>query len=92
MSMRGKPTVGGETDTATLYPHGGFIPGGSSVTSSAAVAEEAVTTTRAVSYPFEGPYFTDYTRSLDWDITTKGTDSYDVAAVTVYFTYLTPQQ
>jgi hypothetical protein len=92
MSMRGKPTVAGETDTAKLSPIGGFLPGGGSGTSSATVAGETVTTTPAVSYPFEAAYFTDYTRSLRWTIETRGTDSYDVAAVTVYFTYLTPQK
>ena len=92
VSMRGKPTVAGETDSATLIPMGGYIPGGSSATSSAAVAEESVTTTPPVSYPFEAPYFSDYARGVRWMIETRGTDSFDVAAVTVYFTYLTPQQ
>ena len=90
--MRGKPTVAGETDSARLIPMGGDIPGGSSATSSAAVAEETVTTTPPVSYPFEAPYFTDYARGVGWMIETRGTDSFDVAAVTVYFTYLTPQK
>ncbi len=51
-----------------------------------------MTTTPPVSYPFEAPYFTDYARGVRWMIETKGTDSFDVAAVTVYFTYLTPQK
>ena len=90
--MRGKPTVAGETDSATLIPMGGYISRGQPGVSSAAVAEETVTTTPPVSYPFEAPYFTDYARGVRWRIETKGTDSFDVAAVTVYFTYLTPQK
>ena len=33
----------------------------------------------------------DYVRRVRWTIETRGTDSFDVAAVTVSFTYLTPQ-
>ena len=32
-----------------------------------------------------------YTRSVGWSIATLGTDSYDVADITVHYTYLTPQ-
>ena len=90
VSMRGKPTVAGETDTASVSTYGG-VSFGPFVTS-AAIAGESVTTTAAISHPFEPPYFTDYVRRLGWTVETKGTDSYDVAAVTVYFTYLTPQK
>jgi hypothetical protein len=91
--MRGKPTAAGETDTARLFSRGlsYFYDTSGSYVSSAAVAEETVTTTQPVSYPFEAPYFSGYTRSLSWSIATLGTDSYDVADLTVHYTYLTPQ-
>jgi hypothetical protein len=93
VSMRGKPTVSDETDTAQIAPTGGyFLPGGGNPSAtSAAVTGESVTSTTEVTYPFEPPYFTGYVRSLGWSITTFGKDSYDVAAVTVHFSYLTPQ-
>ena len=94
LSMRGKPTVAGETDTARLYPSpfSWFYTLGTNFVSPAAVAEETVTTAPPVSYPFEAPYFSGYPRGFNWSIATVGTDSYDVAAVTVHYTYLTPQQ
>jgi hypothetical protein len=87
--MRGRPTVTGETDTARLSMYGDTS--GSPVVTSAAVAEESVTSTAPVTYAFEPPYSIDYPRGLRWTIETRGTDSYDVAGVTVSFTYLTPQ-
>jgi hypothetical protein len=83
LSMRGKPTVTGESDTARLFSGGAryFSP---------AVPGETVTTTQPTSYPWESAYGT-YTRSLRWSIETLGTDSYDVADLTVHYTYLTPQ-
>jgi hypothetical protein len=93
LSMRGKPTVAGESDTARLFSGGLSYsydtrgPDGSS----AAVAGETVTTTQPVSYPLDAAYSRDYTRSLSWWIATVGADSYDVADLTVHYTYLTPQ-
>ena len=93
LSMRGKPTVAGESDTARLFSRGlsYFYDTSGPHNSSAAVAGETVTTTQPVSYPFEAPYFNGYTRSLSWWIATLGNDSYDVADLTVHYTYLTPQ-
>ena len=58
---------------------------------SEAATGETLTTSPTISHPFEAPYFTDYVRRVRWTIETRGTDSFDVAAVTVSFTYLTPQ-
>jgi hypothetical protein len=93
VSMRGQPTADGETDTAALTIGGAyFLPGGGTATAtSAAVTGESVTTTPTVSYPFEPPYSSTYTWGVRWEIRTTGVDSYDVAAVTVHVTYLTPQ-
>ncbi len=85
LAMRGKPTVTGEVDTARLSdrraPH----------VLSDAVAEESVTTTQPRSYPWEPPYSKGYMWRVNWSIATVGVDSYDVAAVTVHYTFLTPQ-
>jgi hypothetical protein len=89
VSMRGRPTVVGETDTARLSTSGGVST--SAFVTSAASVDETVTTSPTLSHPFEAPYFTDYVRRVRWTIETRGTDSFDVAAVTVSFTYLTPQ-
>ena len=89
VSMRGRPTVAGETDTARVSTSGGVST--SPFVTSAAAAGETVTTSPTISHPFEAPYFTDYVRRVRWTIETRGTDSFDVAAVTVSFTYLTPQ-
>lgn len=93
LSMRGKPTVAGETDTARLYSRAlsYFFDTGGPYVSSPAVAAETVTNAEPVSYPWEPVYSDAYTRRVDWSIATLGTDSYDVAAVTVHYTYLTPQ-
>jgi FlgD Ig-like domain len=87
VSMRGKPTVAGETDTARLRAIG--YPNSSSVVS-AAVAEETVTTTQA-RYEWDSVYGADYFWNLDWTIETTGNDSFDVADVAVIYHYLTPQ-
>lgn len=89
VAMRGKPTVDGETDTAQLLV-GMYSPQGTPVTS-AAVAGESVTTNT-----FVGPAW-NATRerlaaSATWSISTLGVDSYDVADVTLTYTYLAPQQ
>lgn len=80
VSMRGKPTVDGDTDTAML------AQGGASVTS-AAVAGESITTTPTSSmwHPQS------LTSGVGWLVTTLGTDTYDVASFTVDYTYLTPR-
>jgi hypothetical protein len=88
--MRGRPTVAGETHTARVSTSGGVSI--SPFVTSAASEEETVTTSPTLSHPFEAPYFTDYVRRVRWTIETRGTDSFDVAAVTVSFTYLTPQR
>ena len=93
LSMRGKPTVAGESDTARLFS-GGFsysYPNSGPHVSSPAVPDETVTTTEPVNYPLDVPYFRGYPRSVSWWIATFGTDSYDVADLTVHYTYLTPQ-
>ena len=82
--------MAGETDTAKLYMGSSFPTFGSIVASSAAVAEETVTTTQPTSYPWEPQYSGDYTRGVSWSIATQGVDSFDVASVTVHYTYLTP--
>jgi hypothetical protein len=89
-SMRGKPTVSGETDTARFAPIMGYFPGGAAVTSPA-VAEETVTATPRVRYEWEPMYAGTYTWGFSWTIETYGNDSFDVADVTVDYTYLTPQ-
>ena len=89
VSMRGRPTVAGETDTARVSTSGGVST--SPFVTSAAAAGETVTASPTISHPFEAAYFTDYVRRVRWTIQTQGTDSFDVAAVTVSFTYLTPQ-
>ena len=102
VSMRGRPTVPGETDTATLTlgaPALGFngvleMPRGAS---SPAVADETVTTTdRHIIAPPVLPYYSkaDYrgTDTLSWSVVTRGADSFDVAEVTLTYSYLAPQQ
>jgi hypothetical protein len=93
LAMRGKPTVTGESDTARLFVNGiGYSFDASRPdAASAPVAGETVTTTPPATYPWEDSVFGIYTRSLGWSIATVGTDSYDVADITVHYTYLTPQ-
>jgi flagellar hook assembly protein FlgD len=88
VAMRGKPTVDGETDTAELVV--GTYGTGETVTS-AAVPGESVTTGTVSAWPWD-PTQESYRPRVDWTITTRGVDSYDVADVTVTFKYLTPQQ
>ena len=87
VSMRGKPTVAGETDTARLSAHG--YPSSSSVVS-AAVPDETVTTAQA-GYEWDSVYGADYFWHVDWTIQTTGNDSYDVADMTITYHYLTPR-
>ncbi len=104
VSMRGRPTVAGETDTATLAPGATFGFNGVLETpngvSSAAVAEETVTALPTVTTPpapragqtyFEKPRYWQAPR-VGWAVVTRGTDSFDVADVTVTYTYLAPQE
>jgi flagellar hook assembly protein FlgD len=90
MFMRGKPTVDGETDTAevqaTMF---GASPGAAAT--SEPVAGESVTTTGPARARGWHPSWTNPNDGLYWSLTTHGTDSYDVAALTVHYTYLTPQ-
>ena len=85
VAMRGRPTVPGETDTAQV-----FSPWTTRTATSAASASETVTTTPPQDHPYEAPYFAGYVYGVGWTITTHGADSYDVAAVTAHYTYLTP--
>ncbi len=88
--MRGKPTVDGETDTAEVRATMFGTSTGAAATSES-VAGESVTTTgpsRAIAWH---PAWTSSNHGLYWSLTTHGTDSYDVAALTVHYTYLTPQ-
>lgn len=102
VSMRGRPTEPTETDTATLTL-GGPVFGFNGVVetprgaSSPAVAAETVTSTETVTTaPPALPYYSRPTQTqpptLDWTIVTRGTDSFDVAGVTVHYTYLTPHR
>ena len=97
VSMRGRPTVAGETDTAELHldrmevgvysstphTHGSVSP---------ATTEESVTSTPTATVTPKPTYaawsITPYVR---WVIATHGVDSYDVADVSVRYSYLTPQ-
>ena len=94
--MRGRPTVAGETDTAVLYGGGlGFDQSGapsSRGTASPAVAHETVTSTERATAA-QPSYYSRPTNapSLYWTIATRGVDSFDVADVTVQYSYLTPQ-
>ena len=93
LTMRGKPTVAGEVDTARLFSTGVsyFYDTSGPYVASAAVPEETPTTTQPKNYPWEPQYFGGYTWGVDWSIATLGVDSYDVASVLVHYTYLTPQ-
>jgi flagellar hook assembly protein FlgD len=96
VSMRGRPTVSGETDTAELHldrmevgvfggphTHGSVSP---------ATTEESVTSTPAASATPQSTYaMWDSTPYVRWVIATHGVDSYDVADVTVRYSYLTPR-
>jgi flagellar hook assembly protein FlgD len=86
VSMRGQPTVDGETDWATLENAGGTR------TRTAEVAGETMTTTPTKVHPFRAvDYGTFPSASLYWAVMTQDGNSYDVAAFTVDYTYLTPQ-
>jgi flagellar hook assembly protein FlgD len=96
VSMRGRPTVSGETDTAELHldrmevgvfggphTHGSVSP---------ATTEESVTSTPVASAtPLPTYAMWDSTPYVRWVIATHGVDSYDVADVTVRYSYLTQQ-
>jgi flagellar hook assembly protein FlgD len=96
VSMRGRPTVSGETDTAELHldrmevgvfggphTHGSVSP---------TTVDESVTSTPVASATQQPTYaMWDSTPYVRWVIATHGVDSYDVADVTVRYSYLTPQ-
>jgi flagellar hook assembly protein FlgD len=90
VAMRGKPTVEGETDTAELRV-GLFGTASATPVTSGAVPGESVTTST-----FAGPGWVPTRERVwpgaTWSVTTFGVDSYDVAAVTVTYKYLTPQR
>ena len=96
VSMRGKPTVAGETDTADLFNGGfGFSYGSTELprgTRSPATTEESVTTVGPVTLQ-QPPYYSRWSNApfASWSIATYGTDSFDVADVTVTYSYLTPE-
>jgi flagellar hook assembly protein FlgD len=104
LSMRGRPTVPGESDTVTVTLKGvkfGFngvldTTGGAT---SPAVAEETVTTTDRSILPrpaWPREYYVEpkvgRVDTVYWAIVARGTDSFDVADVTLTYTYLAPQQ
>ena len=95
VSMRGKPTVAGETDTADLFLGGiGFSPNPSQLprgTTSPATTEESVTTVGPVD-SYRPPVYSRWSSApqVYWSIATYGRDSFDVADVTVTYSYLTP--
>lgn len=81
VTMRGKPTVAGESDTAQLGVTG------ASVTSGATTAE-ALTTATAT--PVD-PQALVLAPRTGWSVITTGDDSYDVADFTVEYSYLAPR-
>ena len=87
VSMRGKPTVDGETDTAKLSIYGTAYADPAAV-SSAAVTGESVTSTAFKAQP---PGHPSTIPGIYWSVATSGEDSYDVASFTLDYTYLTPQ-
>lgn len=90
MTMRGRPTLDGEADTAQLSM--GFLyDSSSSVTVTTPSAPgEAMTSTPVARRQWNA---SGYPRSVgvEWTIRTVGFDAYDVADLTLDFTYLTPQ-
>ncbi|WP_325130088.1 hypothetical protein [Nocardioides sp.] len=102
VSMRGQPTVPGETDSATLTlggPSFGFngvieTPRG---VPSPAVAQETVTATatETTTVPPQTHYsrpVTTQPKTVAWTVVTRGADSFDVADVTLTYTYFAPQE
>jgi flagellar hook assembly protein FlgD len=97
VAMRGRPTVADETDTAEIFDGGiGFDSTGTPTrrgSASSAVAEETVTSTPSVTRA-QPPFYSRATNapSVTWTIATYGVDSFDVADVTVSYSYLTPRR
>lgn len=87
VTMRGRPTVDGETDTAELSLRAPF--GVTATVSSPAAPGETLTTTPFATVAGWRANFAPPT-DVWWSVTTRGDDSYDVAAFTVEYTYLTP--
>jgi flagellar hook assembly protein FlgD len=96
VSMRGRPTVAGEADTADLFLGGiGFSPNPTQLprgSTSPATTEESVTTVGPVD-SYRPPVYSAWTSApqVYWTIATYGRDSFDVAGVTVGYSYLTPE-
>ena len=90
LSMRGRPSLDGEVDTAQLAL-GWLGSGWANLTATSPTAPgEAVTSSPVLNNAWDA---TRYQRQVgvEWTIRTFGFDSYDVADVTANFTYLTPQ-
>lgn len=90
VAMRGRPTVSGEADAADLAV-GLYGPDRTRPVTSPAVDGESVTA-NTLTLPAWVATRERLPARAAWSITTHGVDSYDVAAVTVTYTYLTPQQ
>jgi hypothetical protein len=89
VAMRGRPTVDGETDVATLTIDS--VAGAWART--AEVTGETVTTTPTMVHPFRAVDYGQTPRSsMYWNVQTANGNSYDAASFTVDYTYLTPQQ
>lgn len=96
VSMRGQPTVAGETDTAELHldrmevgVYGG--PHTHGAVSPVTPGESVTSTQTATATPKPTYAAWDTAPHVRWVIATHGVDSYDVADVTVSYSYLTPQ-
>ena len=87
LSMRGRPTIDGETDTAQIALGSGW----QGYRTSPAVPGEAVTSTPIAERAWDATTGYGIPRRVEWRIRTVGFDAYDVADVTVDYTYLTPQ-
>ncbi len=90
LSMRGRPTVDGESDVAEISFGGQSRGSQGGTTKSPAAPGEAVTTTPTLTWAWDATGFSRPV-GLEWTIKTYGFDCYDVADVTADFTYLTPQ-
>ena len=97
VSMRGRPTAAGETDTAELHLDWMSVGVYSSIphthgSVSPVTTEESVTSTPTGTATQQPTYARwDTAPYVRWVIATHGVDSYDVADVTVRYSYLTPQ-
>ena len=87
--------MAGESDTAELwlggYDFGLYAPPSRRGISSQPTTEETVTSTETLTAQPK-PFYSTASNPprVDWAIATRGVDSYDVAEVTVRYSYLTP--